>query len=128
MGRTLFNEASAAEAILLSTEGFPPIEKEGEWYWESSLVSNTPLQYVIDQEDTEDMLGFQLDLFSAEGSMPKNNLEVGRRVKDIRHSSRTRLNTDIVCETRAVRKLISQLLEKLPDALLNPNDYKLLSQ
>jgi NTE family protein len=28
--------------------GFPAIEIDGEHYWEGGLVSNTPLQWVID--------------------------------------------------------------------------------
>ena len=28
--------------------GFPPIEIDGEYYWDGGLVSNTPLQYVLD--------------------------------------------------------------------------------
>jgi NTE family protein len=29
--------------------GFPPVEIDGEFYWDGGLVSNTPLQYVLDQ-------------------------------------------------------------------------------
>jgi NTE family protein len=29
--------------------GFPPIEIDGEFYWDGGLVSNTPLQYVLDE-------------------------------------------------------------------------------
>ena len=32
--------------------GFPPIEIDGEFYWDGGLVSNTPLQYVLDQPGT----------------------------------------------------------------------------
>ena len=28
--------------------GFPPVEIDGEYYWDGGLVSNTPLQYVLD--------------------------------------------------------------------------------
>ena len=28
--------------------GFPPVEIDGEHYWDGGLVSNTPLQYVLD--------------------------------------------------------------------------------
>ncbi len=31
--------------------GFPPIEIDGEFYWDGGLVSNTPLQYVMEVDD-----------------------------------------------------------------------------
>src|SRR5690606_35073239 len=49
--------------------GFPPIEIDGEHYWDGGLVSNTPLQYVLDAMPKDDLLIFQVDLFSARGNM-----------------------------------------------------------
>ena len=74
--------------------GFPPVEINGEHYWDGGLVSNTPLDYVLDQEKIEDLLIFQVDLFSARGQVPDSILEAQEREKDIRFSSRTRLITD----------------------------------
>ena len=33
--------------------GFPPVEIDGEYYWDGGLVSNTPLDYVLEQEKVE---------------------------------------------------------------------------
>ena len=97
-------------------EGFPPIEIDGEWYWDGGLVSNTPLQYVIDeQHHHEDMCIFQVDLFSAEGKMPKDLFDVAQRINDIRYSSRTRLNTQVFKQTQKVRNTIARLLKENPD-------------
>ena len=82
--------------------GFPPVEIDGEWYWDGGLVSNTPLQYVLDQPQADCRLVFQVDLFVAEGPMPTDLLEVGEREKDIRFSSRTRLNTTNVLARHAL--------------------------
>jgi NTE family protein len=109
-------------------EGFPPIEIDGEWYWDGGLVSNTPLQYVIDQQDDTDMCVFQVDLFPAAGALPANMRDVVERQKDIRFSSRTRLNTDIFRNTQEVRRIVKRLLEKFPDELRRENDYALLKQ
>lgn len=109
-------------------EGFPPIEIDGEWYWDGGLVSNTPLQYVIDQQDDTDMCIFQVDLFPASGALPGNMREVVKRQKDIRFSSRTRLNTDIFRNTQEVRRIIKRLLQKYPDELQHENDYALLKK
>jgi len=74
--------------------GFPAIEIEGEHYWDGGLVSNTPLQWVADSGPRRDTLIFQVDLWSARGELPRNLLEVMTREKEIRYSSRTRVNTD----------------------------------
>ena len=111
-------------------DGLPPIEIDGEWYWDASLVSNTPLQYVIDHNAKvcQDLLLFQVDLFSAEGSMPKNIMEVGRRMKDIQHSSQTRTITDIVRDTQKIRGLINRLLEHIPTESLTEEEIALLGK
>ncbi len=112
--------------------GFPPIEIDGEQYWDGALVSNTPLQYVVDtnreSEDPQDMCVFQVDLFSARGETPKNIIEVIEREKDIRFSSRTRLNTDVFKKEQAVRNVIQRLLKKYPDQLQAEEDYELLKE
>ena len=47
--------------------GFPSVEIEGEHYWDGGIASNTPLDYVLDEETNRDLLIFQVDLFSARG-------------------------------------------------------------
>ena len=99
--------------------GFAPVEIDKEFYWDGGLVSNTPLQYVIDQPTASDMLVFQVDLFSARGRMPRNLNEVAERGKDIQFASRTRLNTDLVAAqqklTHAAQNLASRLPKKFAD-------------
>jgi predicted acylesterase/phospholipase RssA len=48
--------------------GFPPVMIDGVAYWDGGIVSNTPLQYVIDHPPARDLLVFQVDLFSARGA------------------------------------------------------------
>ena len=45
--------------------GLPPVEIDGEYYWDGGLVSNTPLQYVLDQPGGGRRVVFQVDLFPA---------------------------------------------------------------
>ncbi len=101
---------------------FPPIEVDGEYYWDGGIVSNTPLQYVLDEMPRPDMLIFQADLFSATGPMPQTILDVTERDKDIRYSSRTRLNTDVFRHGQALRRAAHRLVEKLPKNLKNDPD------
>jgi NTE family protein len=106
--------------------GFAPVEIDGEFYWDGGLVSNTPLQYVLDEVPRPDMLIFQADLFSARGPMPRNILDVSERDKDIRYSSRTRLNTDIFRHDQTVRRAAHRLLSRLPGKLKDNADAAVL--
>ena len=94
--------------------GFAAVEIEGQHYWDGGLVSNTPLSVVLDEEPRRDTLAFQVDLWSARGPVPKNLLDVEERVKDIRFSSRTRAVTQQLERERHLRRLLREVLERLP--------------
>ncbi|MCD2172817.1 DUF3734 domain-containing protein [Rhizobium sp. C4] len=107
--------------------GFPPVEIEGKHYWDGGLVSNTPLQWIMDRRDhREDICVFQVDLFSASGHMPQDMLEASAREKEIRFSSRTRLNTQIAREQEKMRKALKRVLAKVPSELSDDPDVQYL--
>ncbi len=107
--------------------GFPPVEIDGRHYWDGGLVSNTPLQYVMEQaEGDQPLCVFQVDLFNARDALPKDVIEVQQREKDIRYSSRTRLTTDRYRELHALRSAAERLAAKLPDTLKDDPDLALL--
>ncbi len=81
--------------------GFPPVEVDGELYWDGGLVSNTPLQWVVAGDTHQDTLAFQIDLWSARGDVPSDLSDVMVRHKEIQFSSRTRANTDQFKKFRA---------------------------
>jgi NTE family protein len=108
--------------------GFPPVMIDGEPYWDGGLVSNTPLQYVLDTRAPGDASIFQVDLFSARGAMPQNLIEVYQREKDIRYSSRTRLNTDLERELVRLRNAATRMAAKLPPELRDDPDGRILAQ
>jgi NTE family protein len=97
--------------------GFPAIEIDGEHYWDGGLVSNTPLQYVLNYVPRRSRLIFQVDLFPARGPLPATLVDVYEREKDIRYSSRTRVVTDTLRQVHDVRHNINTLWDKLPEAL-----------
>jgi NTE family protein len=94
--------------------GFPPVVIEGVAYWDGGIVSNTPLQYVIDHPPARDLLVFQVDLFSARGRMPRTLADVTHREKDIRYSSRTSLQFPVAARLRHLRQHAAQLIAELP--------------
>ena len=108
--------------------GFPPVEIDGEYYWDGGLVSNTPLSYVLDEQPRPDMMIFQVDLFSARGMLPRTLPDVYEREKDIKYSSRTRLNTDLFKQRQELRRAARRLLDKLPGSLADDPDAKLLRE
>ncbi len=108
--------------------GLPPVEIDGEYYWDGGLVSNTPLQYVLDEEEPRDLVIYQVDLFSAQGPMPRNLLDAAEREKDIRFSSRTRLNTDANLRIHRMKAALRNLIGALPEGLSEDPDVRLLSE
>ncbi len=108
--------------------GLPPIEIDGEWYWDGGLVSNTPLEYVLCQDEQDDLVIYQADLFSARGPLPQTMQEAGEREKDIRYSSRTRLNTDAQLRIHRMKTALGGLLKNLPPDLAKDPEIELLSQ
>jgi NTE family protein len=106
--------------------GLPPVEIDGAWWWDGGLVSNTPLSYVLDNQ-AEDLLVFQVDLFAARGERPATIMDVYSREKDIRYSSRTRQVTDQLLRLRKEREAIRALLAKLPPALADDPDARSLA-
>jgi NTE family protein len=97
--------------------GFPAVLIDGEYYWDGGIASNTPLDFVLDAETDRDLLIFQVDLFSSRGLLPQTLLEAAEREKDIRFSSRTRMNTDKNRQIHNARKAVRDLIGKLPDHL-----------
>jgi NTE family protein len=107
--------------------GFPPTEIEGECYWDGGLVSNTPLEWVLDSRPGKDTLAFQIDLWSARGEYPRNLLEADTRQKEIRYSSRTRLATNQFKKKQILRRAAAQLLGKVPKELLRTPEAEMLA-
>jgi NTE family protein len=88
--------------------------KATRFFWDGGLVSNTPLSQVLDDHPRRDTLAFQVDVWSARGSVPTNVIDAQERMKDIQYSSRTRMVTDTQAVQQRERRLLRDLLEKIP--------------
>jgi NTE family protein len=100
--------------------GFAPVTIDGDDYWDGGIVSNTPLQYVLDiHPRSEPLVVLQVDLFNARGEMPHTLAGVQERQKDITYSSRTRMNTDALAANLNLQQAIADLISKLPAHLRN---------
>jgi NTE family protein len=108
--------------------GFPSIVIDGEHYWDGGIATNTPLDFVLDEEVNRDLLIFQVDLFSARGPLPASLLDATEREKGIRFSSRTRMNTDKNRQIHNARMALRELIGKLPDYLKNDPSVEILRE
>jgi NTE family protein len=108
--------------------GLPPVEIDGEHYWDGGLASNTPLNYVVAQPGAGHRTVFQVDLFPARGNFPDTMARVTEREKDIRYSSRTRLNTDRDVARRRVAAAAMRLMQKLPPPLREDPDAQAVTE
>ncbi|HEX4511722.1 MAG TPA: patatin-like phospholipase family protein, partial [Burkholderiaceae bacterium] len=87
------------------------------YYWDGGLVSNTPLSQILDDTPHRDTLAFQVDVWSARGNVPTNVVDAQERMKDIQYSSRTRMVTDTQAVEQRERRLLRELLERIPPAV-----------
>jgi NTE family protein len=107
---------------------FPATEIDGEFYWDGGLVSNTPLEWVLNGRPRRDTVAFQVDLWSARGELPINLAEAEVRHKEIVYSSRTRYVTDQYKYAQKLRVALANLLKKLPEEFKHDEDVKVLEQ
>jgi NTE family protein len=108
--------------------GFPAVEIDGEFYWDGGLLSNTPLQWVVQLSgERMDTLAFEVDLWSARGEFPRNLGEVAERHKEIQFSSRTRANVNASKKMQKLRIAAAKLIDKLPPELRATPEAELLA-
>jgi NTE family protein len=107
--------------------GLPAVEVGGEYYWDGGLLSNTPLDWVLESSDRRDTLTFQVDLWNAKGNLPRDLIEADLRQKDIRYSSRTRLSTDRFCKAQRLRRAMRALIDDLPLDLRHSRHAQMLA-
>ena len=103
-----------------------PMVKIGtDHFWDGGIVSNTPLQHLLDQDEALNTLVFSVDLFSARGVLPRDIQEVLARHKDIMYSSRTRYNTDVFRRIHTWKTRLYQALVKIPDERLTDAERRM---
>jgi NTE family protein len=108
--------------------GFPAVRIGTDYFWDGGLVSNTPLQHILSQEDGVNSLIFQVDLFSARGMLPRTMQDVMGRQKDIMYSSRTRNITDMFKNLQFWKNCAYQALSKVPPDQLTSEERVLLDK
>lgn len=93
--------------------GFPWTVIDGKAYWDGGIISNSPLDLVIDRCGPDGKRVFIVDLFSGRSPLPANMMEVLLRRDEIVYSERIRSDLRHRETVAAYRKLIDQLLGRL---------------
>ena len=122
------NEVIGPEHVMASgalPPALPMVKIGTDHFWDGGIVSNTPLQHLLDQDDKMNSLVFQVDLFSARGTLPRDIQEVMARHKDIVYSSRTRHNTDVYKQMNNLKTDLYKALRKVPEERLSEHERSL---
>ncbi|MFG1192652.1 FAD-dependent oxidoreductase [Xanthobacter flavus] len=96
--------------------GFPWTVVDGKAYWDGGIVSNSPIDLVIDRCGSDGKRVFIVDLFSGTSPLPTNMMEVLLRRDEIVYSERIRSDLRHRETIGAYRKLIDHLLTHLAPA------------
>ena len=94
---------------------FPAIRIDGELYWDSGILSNTPSEVVFDDDPRRNSLIFAVHLWNPEGPEPQTIAEVLHRQKDIQYSSRVASHIARQLHAHRLRHVIKQLAAQIPE-------------
>ena len=106
---------------------FAPVEIDGEHYWDGGVVSNTPLEVVLEDNPRRSTLCFMVDLFDCRGKLPTNLDEVQKRQKDIMYASRSERNIEAYEKIHQLRHVINSLYGHMPESLRNDPEIRELA-
>ena len=107
--------------------GFPPVTVDGELYWDGGIVSNTPLEVVLDDVPRVNTLCFMVDLFNPTGPAPSSMAQVYARHKDIAYANRSERGIRDYQEKHNLRRAVGALYQALPENKRNDPKYKELA-
>jgi NTE family protein len=124
--RTISSAHVMASASL--PPGFPPTEIDGEYYWDGGVVSNSPMQYVIDDRPRYSALVFQVDLWDANGEVPLDIPSANLRAMEIHSASRLNVSLEQYKKTQKFRHALSRFLDQLPDRCQDDPEVQFLAQ
>jgi NTE family protein len=93
---------------------FPPVEVDGEYYWDGGVLSNTPIEAVFDDSMRESGLVFTVQVWNRRGEYPRSILQVLNREKDIQYASRTESQILRQKQIHKLRHIITELAARLP--------------
>ncbi len=94
--------------------GFPWTTIDDRHYWDGGIVSNSPLEQVVQRCGTAGKRVFIVDLFPSRKSLPTNMMEVMLRRDEIIYSERVRNDVRTRDLVRDFHKLVEDILGDVP--------------
>lgn len=102
---------------LLASGSLPPgfswTYVDGKPYWDGGVVSNSPLDLVLERCGTDGKQVYMIDLYAGERSLPKNIMEVMTRRDEIVYCERIRSDLRTQELKDSYRSLISNVLDTI---------------
>lgn len=106
---------------LIASGSLPPAlpwtTVEGRHFWDGGLVSNSPLDQVIERCGLAGKCIFIVDLFSSARALPRNLMEVALRRDEIAYAERVRRTCDEQAKLSDFRKLVDEIVAQMPAEL-----------
>ncbi|MFZ3181073.1 MAG: FAD-dependent oxidoreductase [Methylocystis silviterrae] len=96
--------------------GFPWTEINGKAYWDGGVISNSPLDIVIDRCGPDGKRVYIVDLFAGQRPLPSNIMEVMARRDEIVYSERIRSDLRFRELSGAYRELVDRILNLVDPA------------
>lgn len=96
--------------------GFPWTQIDGKAYWDGGVISNSPLDIVIDRCGPDGKRVYIVDLFVGQRPLPTNMMEVMARRDEIVYSERVRSDLRFRELSGAYRELVDRILELVDPA------------
>lgn len=107
---------------------FPPTEIDGEYYWDGGVVSNSPMQFVVDNRGGHTALVFQVDLWDANGEVPLDIPSANLRAMEIHSASRINVSLEQHKKMQKFRHALRTFLDELPEQCQNDPEVRFLSE
>jgi NTE family protein len=121
----------AAAHILASASlppGFPPTEIDGEYYWDGGVVTNSPMQFVVDKAQRNSVLVFQVDLWDANGEVPLDIPSANLRAMEIHSASRINISLEEYKKMQQFRHALRRFLDQLPERCQDDPEVRFLAE
>lgn len=97
--------------------GFPAVKINDKFYWDGGLASNTPVAYVLNNQDKKRLLCFMVQLFDSYGLDPKTFDEIIKRKKDIEYASRLNRMIEVYKQLQTLKNSVHILSKLVPKEL-----------
>lgn len=85
----------------------------GRHYWDGGIVSNSPLDQVVERCGASGKRIFVVDLFSSSRPLPRNMIDVFMRRDEIAYAERVRRTSTEEAFVNDFRKLVEEILDRL---------------